>query len=89
MQSNHDYFMITCDYIIQIFRMIRYDNAKILYSKKTNLYLNKQMTDGSYVNANRWMSSDQHIGQTKIGLLGKITEAWVMVCLFNPSENMN
>ena len=28
-------------------------------------------------------------GQTKIGILGKITEARVMVCLFNPSENMN
>ena len=62
MQSNHDYFMITYDYIIQIFRMISYDIAKILYSKKTN---------------------------TKIGILGKITEARVMVCLFNPSKNMN
>ena len=49
------------------------------------------MTGGLYVNANWWMSSNQHIGQTKIGIhvLGKITEARVMVCLFNPSENMN
>ena len=75
MKSNHDYFMITFDYIIQTFRMISYGNAKILYSKKTtsNYHLNKQMTGGLYVNANRWMSSNQHIGQTKIGLLGKIT----------------
>ena len=69
--------------------MSRYDNAKNLCSKKTNLYLNKQMTSGLYVHANRWMSSNQHIGQTKIGLLGKITGAGVMVCLFDPSENMN
>ena len=47
------------------------------------------MTGGLYVNANWWMSSNQHIGQTKIGILGKITEARVMVCLFNPSEIMN
>ena len=51
------------------------------------------MTGGLYVNANWWMSSNQHIGQhigqTNIGILGKITEARVMVCLFNPSENMN
>ena len=79
--------MITYDYIIQIFRMISYDIAKILYSKKTSKYLNKQMTGGLYVNANWWMSSNQHIDQTKIGILGKITEARVMVCLFNPSEN--
>ena len=32
------------------------------------------------MNANWWMSSNQHIGQTKIGLLGKITGAGVMVC---------
>ena len=33
----------------------------------------------------------QHISKTKIGLhvLGKITGAGVMVCLFDPSENMN
>ena len=50
--------------------MISYGNAKILYSKQTtgNYHLNKQMTGGLYVNANRWMSSNQHIG-----LLGKIT----------------
>ena len=47
------------------------------------------MTSGLYVNANWWMSSNQHIGQTKIGILGKITESRVMVCLFNPSEIMN
>ena len=29
------------------------------------------MTGGLYVNANLWMDSNQHIGQTKIGLLGK------------------
>ena len=75
MKSNHDYFMITFDYIIQTFRMISYGNAKILYSKKTtgNYHLNQQMPGGLYVNANRWMSSNQHVGQTKIGLLGKIT----------------
>ena len=75
MKSNHDYFMITFDYIIQTFRMISYGNAKILYSKMTtgNYHLHKQMTGGLYVNANRWMSLNQHIGQTKIGLPGKIT----------------
>ena len=41
------------------------------------------------MNTNRWISSKQHIGQTKIRLLCKITGAGVMVCLFNPSENMN
>ena len=41
------------------------------------------------MNAHWRMSSNQHIGQTKIGLLGKITGARVMVCLFDPSENMN
>ena len=81
--------MITYDYIIQIFRMIRYDNEKILCSEKTNLYLKKQMTGGLYMKTNRWISSKQHIGQTKIGLLCKITGAGVTVCLFNPSENMN
>ena len=41
------------------------------------------MTDGlyMYVNVYWWMSSNQHIGQTKIGLLGKITGARVMVSL--------
>ena len=70
--------------------MISYGNAKILYSKKTtgNYHLNKQMTGGLYVNGNRWMSSNEHIGQTKIGLLVR-SRAWVMVCLFSPSENMN
>ena len=29
------------------------------------------MTGGLYMNANRWMSSNQCIGQTKIGLLSK------------------
>ena len=47
------------------------------------------MTGGLYMNTNRWISSKQHIGQTKIGLIGKITGAGVMVCLFDPSENMN
>ena len=47
------------------------------------------MTGGLYVNANWRMSSNQHISQTKIGLLGKITGARVMVCFFDPSENMN
>ena len=51
--------------------------------------INIYMTGGLKVNANWWMSSNQHIGQTKIGILGKITGARVMVCLFNPSENMN
>ena len=48
---------------------------KSCIQKKTtgNYHLNKQMTGGLYVNAKRWMSSNQHIGQTKIGLLGKIT----------------
>ena len=46
------------------------------------------MTGDLYVNADWWMSSNQHIGQTKIGILGK-TGARVMVCLFNFSENMN
>ena len=35
------------------------------------------------------MVPNQHIGQIKIGILGNITEARVMVCLFNLSENMN
>ena len=47
------------------------------------------MTGSLYVKANGWMSSNQHIGQTKTELLGKLTGAWVMVCLFHPSENMN
>ena len=38
------------------------------------------------MNANRKMSSNQHIGQTMVGLQGKITGARVMVCLFDPSE---
>ena len=47
------------------------------------------MTGGLYVNANGWMNYNQHIDQTKTGLLGKLTGAWVMVFLFDPSENMN
>ena len=47
------------------------------------------MTGSLYVSANWWMSSNQHIGQTKIRILGKITGTRIMVCPFNPSENMN
>ena len=40
------------------------------------------MTDVLYVNGDWWMSSNQHIGQTKIGILGK-TQG-----LGSSSENM-